>query len=69
MALSKCFFSWVRDVANQHDDVFMRLFALSMEGDDYEWYINLANNSFSTYDALIKGFKENWGEKRNLEIN
>ena len=57
-AISKCFFSWVRDVAQQHDDVYMKLFALSLEGDAYDWYTGLDDNSYANYANFLKGFKK-----------
>ena len=35
--ISKCFLCWVRDPTQTHDDVYMKLFALSLEEDACEW--------------------------------
>ena len=39
--------SYVRG-ANKHEDVYMTLFALSLDGKAGNWYDNLPNNSFTT---------------------
>ena len=57
-AISKCFFSWVKDVAQQHDDVYMKLFSLSLEGDAYDWYTGLDDNSYASYADFLERFKE-----------
>ena len=63
-AISKCFFSWVRDIAQQHDCVYMKLFSLCLKGDAYDWYTCLDDNSYATYAEFLKGFKERWGDKK-----
>ena len=42
----------------------MKLFALSLEGDAYDWYIGLDDNSYVNYADLVKGFKKRWGDKK-----
>ena len=54
--LLKCLFSWCRDAASQHDDVYMNIFALSLEEDACDWYINLGNDSYNSWDSFKKGF-------------
>ena len=34
--LLKCLLSWCRDPSSQHDDVYMNIFALSLEEDAYD---------------------------------
>ena len=63
-AISKCFFSWVRDVAQQHDHVYMKIFALSLEGDAYDWYTGREDSSYATYAYFLKVFKKIWGDKK-----
>ena len=43
--ISKCFLSWARDPIQTHDDVYMKLFALSLEEDACEWYLDLDDHS------------------------
>ena len=51
-------------LSQQHDDVYMKLFALSLEGDAYDWYTGLDDNSYATYAEFLKGFKERLGDKK-----
>ena len=40
--------SYCNDVAHDHDDVKMKLFALSLEDDVEEWYLDLDDDSYKT---------------------
>ena len=60
----KCLLSWYRDVASEHDDVYMKRFSLSLEEDACDWYINLANEPYNYWDSFRKGFMEIFGEKK-----
>ena len=42
----------------------MKVFALSLEEDAREWYLDLANNSYKTLDEFLDGLKKKWGEKK-----
>ena len=42
----------------------MKLFALSLEEDVGEWYLDLADNSYKTLNEFLDSFKKNWGEKK-----
>ena len=42
----------------------MKLFSLSLEGDAYDWYTGLDDNSYASYADFLKGFKERWGDKK-----
>ena len=63
---SKCLLSWCHDAVSQHDDVYMKLFALSLEEDACDWYINIADDSYNSWDSFRKGFMERFGEKKEL---
>ena len=56
--------SYCIDAANDHDDVKMKLFALSLEEEAAEWYLDLENNSYATLKDFLDGFKEKWGENK-----
>ena len=53
--------SYCIDAANDHDDVKMKLFALSLEKEAGEWYLDLENNSYATLKDFLDGFREKWG--------
>ena len=61
---SKCLLSWCEDAASKHDDVYMKLFALSHEEDACDRYINLVDNSYNSWDSFKNGFLERFGEKK-----
>ena len=42
----------------------MKLFALSLEEDAGEWYLDLADNSYATLKDFLDGFREKWGENK-----
>ena len=41
-----------------------RIFSLWLEEYAREWYINLADDSYNTWDSFRKGFMEIFGEKK-----
>ena len=55
---------YCNQAAHDHDDVKMKLFALSLTEDTGEWYLDLADNSYKTLDEFLDGFKKKWGEKK-----
>ena len=61
---SKCINACVSDPASQHDDVYMKLFALSLDGKAGDWYNNLLDNSFATLAAFKTAFTNKFGEKK-----
>ena len=42
----------------------MNLFALSLEEDVGEWYLDLADNSYKTLNEFLEDFMNKWGEKK-----
>ena len=56
--------SYYDNVASNHEDIKMKLFALSLEDDAAEWYENLGNASYKTLNEFLVGFKKRWGEKK-----
>ena len=42
----------------------MKLFALSLEDDATEWYVDLGDDSYKTLNEFLEGFKQKWGEKK-----
>ena len=60
----KLLVSYCNDVAHDHDDIKMKLFALSLEDDVGEWYLDLADNSYKTLSEFRDGFRKKWAEKK-----
>ena len=60
----KLLVSYCNDVAHDHDDVKMTLFALSLEDDAEEWYFDIDDDSYKTLSEFLEGFKKKWGEKK-----
>ena len=56
--------SYCNSASANHEDVKMKLFALSLEDDAAEWYGNLGDDSYKTLNEFLEGFKKNWGEKK-----
>jgi len=52
---------WARQ---PHEDMKMKLFALSLEGDAFDWFCDLLDNSYKTLKDLHEGFLEKWGERK-----
>ena len=55
--------SYVRG-ADKHEDVYMTMFALSLDGKAGNWYDNLPNNSFTTIADFKTTFLEKFGNKK-----
>ena len=61
---SRCINAYVNDSVSQHDDVYMNLFSLSLDGKVGDWYNNLPDNSFATLEAFKTAFTNRFGEKK-----
>ena len=61
--------SYCNDATHDHADFKMKLFALSLEEDAGEWYLDLADNSYKTVNEFRDGFRKNGERKRNQDIN
>jgi hypothetical protein len=46
------------------EDVKMRLFMFSLEGDVVEWFSDQDPNKFSTLSEIVKSFRERWGDQK-----
>ena len=42
----------------------MKLFALSLEDEAFNWFSNLENNKYPTLNSLVDQFMDKWGDKR-----
>ena len=61
---SRCINAYVSDSVRQHDDVYMKLFALSLDGKVGDYYNNLPDNAFDTLAAFKTSFTNKFGEKK-----
>jgi hypothetical protein len=48
-----------------YDDVWMRIFVQSLDGEVRKWFMNLRNNSITTITDLDATFLRNWGDKKD----
>ena len=48
----------------EDDDVFMRLFVQTVEGDVKKWFLTLPTNSLHLWDDLEITFNAQWVEKK-----
>ena len=49
---SRLLVGYCNEVARDHDDVKMKLFALSLEEDVGDWYLDLDDNTYKTLDEF-----------------
>ena len=42
----------------------MKIFALSLEDDAEEWYLDLNDDPYKTLSEFQDGFRKKWGEKK-----
>jgi hypothetical protein len=63
-AFSLCINKWCSGATHNHEDVKMKLFALSFEEDAYDWFSGLDDNKYATIKDLIEAFTERWGDKK-----
>ena len=61
---SRCINAFIIDHAHRHEDVYLKLFALSLDGDAGDWFNNLLDNSFATLATFKTAFTNKFGEKK-----
>jgi len=61
---SLCINKWCNAAQHNHQDVKMKLFALSLEEDAFDWFSNLDDNKFPTLSSLIDEFMDKLGDKK-----
>ena len=59
-----CIITYISDTAHRHEDVYMKLFALSLDGDAGDWFNNLPDNSFATLATFKTAFTNKFSEKK-----
>ena len=48
-----------------HEDVWMRIFPKSLEGEVKKWFRDLPPNSIRNIEALDETFLKQWGDKKD----
>jgi len=56
----------VPDIIN-HEDVKMRLFIFSLDGDAMDWFIDLPANNCDSLESIIDAFEEKYGDERKIK--
>jgi hypothetical protein len=64
--VSHCFAKWCNNA--WHEDVGMKLFILSFDDDDLDWFTKLKDKQVKTYKELTNAFMEKWKEKEPPDI-
>jgi hypothetical protein len=64
--VSHCFNKWCCN--SLYEDIKMKLFILSFDDDDLDWFTELKDNQVKTCNELIDAFMEKWKEKESLDI-
>jgi hypothetical protein len=59
--VSHCFNKWCCN--SLYEDIKMKLFILSFDDDDLDWFTELKDNQVKTCKELIDAFMEKWKEK------
>eukprot|EP01018_Ginkgo_biloba_P034759 Gb_09446 [translate_table: standard] len=49
----------------EHDDVYMRFFVQTLEGDVKKWFRDLTTNSIDSWETFKVSFMRQWGKKRD----
>lgn len=62
-AFSLCINKWCNAAQHNHQDVKMKLFALSLEDEAFNWFSNLEDNKYPTLSSLVDQFMDKWGDK------
>jgi hypothetical protein len=52
----------------EHDDVSMRAFSQSLQGDAKAWFRHLQPQSISSWDELREAFHRFWGERKSWDL-
>jgi hypothetical protein len=59
------FYSFLENFQVDYDDVWMRLFFRSLDGELRTWFRNLRDNSITTITNIDATFLRNWGDKKD----
>jgi len=60
------FYSYADNLDISEDDVWMRVFVQSLDGEARKWFIELTPRSIVDIGALDVAFLKHWGDKKDL---
>ena len=60
------FYSYVDNLDISEDDVWMRVFVQSLDGEARKWFKELTRRSIADIEALDDAFLKHWGDKKDL---
>jgi len=60
------FYSYADNLDISEDDVWMRVFVHSLDGEARKWFIELTHRSIVDIEALDDVFLKHWGDKKDL---
>ena len=60
------FYSYADNLDISEDDVWMRVFVQSLDGEARKWFRELAPRSIADIEALDDAFLKHWGDKKDL---
>jgi len=60
------FYSYVDNLDISEDDVWMRVFVQSLDGEARKWFRELTPRSITNIEALHDAFLKKWGDKKDL---
>jgi hypothetical protein len=62
LSFNLCIDKWC--IGHDEEDVKMKLFVFSLEGDATEWFSDQDPNKFNTLTEIVQDFKERWGDQK-----
>jgi hypothetical protein len=60
------FYSYVDNLNIENEDVWMRVFVQSLDGEDRKWFRGLTPRSITRIEALDDAFLRHWGYKNDF---
>jgi len=60
------FYSYADNLDISEDDVWMRVFVQSLDGEVRKWFIELTQRYIADIEALYYAFLKHWGDKKDL---
>ena len=60
------FYSYADNLDISEDDVWMRVFVQSLDGEARKWFRELTPRSIADIEALDDAFLKHWGDKKDL---
>ncbi|CAA3004356.1 Hypothetical predicted protein, partial [Olea europaea subsp. europaea] len=60
------FYSYADNLSISEDDVWMRVYVQSLDGEVGKWFTELTARSIADIEALYDEFLKHWGDKKGL---